>query len=91
MCKSKSVHQVDDTDEYSSSDYEIVPSITMDDDLEIVNAVMSSKDIHAKLMIHDNPVVFQVDGGASINILPMKYLQNESIETTSKKTPNVEW
>ena len=85
MCKSKSVYQVDDTDEYSSSDYEIVPSITMDDDLEIVNAVMSSKDIHAKMMIHDNPVVFQVDSGASINILPMKYLQHESIETTSKK------
>ena len=46
---------------------------------------MSSKDIHAKMMIHDNPVVFQVDSGASINILPIKCLQHESIETTSKK------
>ena len=58
MCKSKSVHQVDDTDEYSSSGNEIVLSITMDDVLDIVNTVVSSKDIHAKMMIHDNPAVF---------------------------------
>ena len=85
MCKSKSVHQVDGNDEYSSSDFETVPSITMDDNLETVNAVVSSKDVHAKMLIHGNPVVFQVDSGASINILPKKYLQNESIEMTTKK------
>ena len=43
MCRSKSARQVDTNDEYTSADYEIVPPITMDDDLEIVNAVVSSK------------------------------------------------
>ena len=30
-------------------------------------------------------MVFQIDSGASINILPRKYLQNEGIQSTSKK------
>ena len=37
------------------------------------------------MIVNKRPVVFQIDSGASMNILPRKYLQNEEIQNTTKK------
>lgn len=69
-----------------SSDYDQVPCITTaDEELESVNAVGSSTHVHAKMIVHDEAVIFQVDSGTSINILPRKHLRDEVMEETKKK------
>ena len=91
MCKSnQKVHQVESDefdDEYDDDDddYESVPYITTDETTEFVYSLSASKDINVKMIVNKRPVVFQIDSGASINILPRKYLQNEEIQNTTKK------
>ena len=84
--KSKSVYQVTQTHDDSRSDLDCeAERIIMIEVEDSVNKINSGKDIFAKLSVHHTPVVFQVDSGASTNILPKKFLQNEEIKP-SKKT-----
>ena len=76
---------VDEEYDDDDDDYESVPYITTDETTEFVYSLSASKDINAKMIVNKRPVVFQIDSGASINILPRKYLQNEEIQNTTKK------
>ena len=90
MCNSnQKVHQVesDESDEEydDDDDYESVPYITTNETTEFVYSLGASKDINAKMIVNKRPVVFQIDHGASINILARKYLHNEGIQSTANK------
>ena len=89
-CKSrKAVHQLQsntdsDTDS-SCSEAERVIAIST---TETVNATSTSskakKEVHAKMTVHRQPVTFQVDCGATTNIIPARYLKNEQLSHTTK-------
>ena len=65
--KSKKVHQV----RYSDSSSEA------DDWVSVVNAVSKdNRQLKCKLVLGSQPVVFQVDTGATINVLPQKFAKN---------------
>ena len=55
--------------------------------VETVGQIITSKNkksIFAEMEIGANPVRFQVDCGATVNILPKKYVGSNKIEKTSK-------
>ena len=56
---------------------------------EAVNGVDDSnrpaaEPIYAEMLLNGNPVKFHVDCGASVNVLPMKYVNKEALEPTNK-------
>jgi len=53
---------------------------TVEDQTEVVNAVSAAKEVIARMTVNNTPVVFQVDSGASVNILPRSYLRGKAIE-----------
>jgi len=87
-CRARTVHLVN----HDSSDSEverIVNITTQPDEEENVNiAGESKKDIHATMIIHGQAVTVQIDCGATTSIMPMKYLSNETIQTTKKGDRN---
>ena len=78
----KSVNAVTNDDEYSDdSEVELIQTV------ETVGQIITSKNkksIFAEMEIGANPVRFQVDCGATVNILPKKYVGSNKIEKTSK-------
>ena len=91
MCNSnQKIHQVEsdesneEYDDDDDDDYESVPYITTHETTEFVCSLTASKGINAKMIVNKRKVVFQIDRGASINILLRKYLHNEGIEITAE-------
>ena len=78
----KSVNAVTNDDEYSDdNEVELIQTV------ETVGQIITSKNkksIFAEMEIGANPVRFQVDCGATVNILPKKYVGSNKIEKTSK-------
>ncbi|XP_038055804.1 uncharacterized protein K02A2.6-like [Patiria miniata] len=68
VCKNHRVHAVDE-DGYTSSSGESVSCVTTD-----INSVTDdSKPVYCTMEIKGEPVKFQVDCGATINLIPKKY------------------
>ena len=78
----KSVNAVTNDDETSDdSEVELIQTV------ETVGQIVTSKNkksIFAEMEIGANPVRFQVDCGATVNIPPKKYVGSNKIEKTSK-------
>eukprot|EP00057_Strongylocentrotus_purpuratus_P007672 XP_011662146.1 PREDICTED: uncharacterized protein K02A2.6-like [Strongylocentrotus purpuratus] len=76
-CNTKSIRTVDyEESEYSETDSE-VESVNC---VEVVNATSSNstkKPLYAEMMIDDNPVKFQIDSGATVNVIPKKYVKSK--------------
>lgn len=74
----------DRNDELSSgSDYEIVDSVSSTGDIENVCGV-ANKLIKAEMLVDKKPVTFQLDSGASINLLNRKHIGKEKIQPSTK-------
>ena len=84
LCKNKKIHQLD-AQESDSDDYYSIHTVTLSDN---VNAVSnkSQGQIFATMLIDMKPVKFQVDSGASCNVIPV-HLLDESYKL--KKTSQV--
>ena len=73
-------HQVEDRSDDETSETEFLYSITMKPETsETINGVTApeSKEIYANMLIDDKHVKFHVDCGATVNILPKKYVNTE--------------
>lgn len=60
--------------------------------LESISAIDSqnkAKQIYAEMIIKGKPVAFHVDCGATVNVIPAKYLEREEIRPMERVT-NVE-
>ena len=71
------------TDVYSSdSDY--IDTVTIKP--ETISAVGQSqpKEIYAKMLVRREPVRFHVDCGATVNVMPLKYISEEEIQLTDR-------
>ena len=75
-------NQVKEAD--SSSDSEYIDSVTVKPDK--INSInqQPAKEVYAKMLVKGNPIKFHVDCGATVNVLPMKYLAGENIEPTDR-------
>ena len=68
----------------SSSDSEYIDSVTVKPDKISSISQQPSKEVYAKMTVRGNPIKFHVDCGATVNVLPMKYLAGENIEPTKR-------
>ena len=70
----------------SSSEAEYIDSITVKN--EPVNAIQNNgdivKEIYAEMLIDDQSINFHIDCGATVNVLPKKYLKTRELQPTSK-------
>ena len=72
-------------DDSSESDTEYVLGVSVEqEDFEIIAAVSDSSEINAEMLIDGKPVKFQIDSGASTNVIPVKYVDGEILPTTVK-------
>ena len=71
MCTKKKVYQVDT---YESDDY-FAYTVTLHDEINTVSNKAEGQ-IFATMMVDGKPVQFQVDSGASCNIVPARLLHN---------------
>ena len=71
MCQKQRIHKVDDDDDssHTESSTEFIDTVTL-----TVNSVQPRHDVFAVMEINDKTINFQVDSGASVNILPAKHL-----------------
>ena len=73
-----------------------VNAIESDEDLEEISVVrvqaMKGKAVFAEMLVQRKPVRFQIDCGASANILPSKYVEDVDLESCSQSPViSVEW
>ena len=93
MCLNKQqVHSVIDNERKNnndeSDDAEFLAYVQTSDDKEVVYGISEGfpKSIHSRFIVNHKEVKFQVDCGASVNILPRKFLSmNDKITPTSKR------
>ena len=91
VCKrtDRYIHGVSESQTSDESDIEFLAGIFIEStEVKSVNAIEShtgyDKEIYAEMWVNEDKIRFQVDCGASINILPEKYVRNQKIEKTSK-------
>ena len=51
---------------------------------EIIAAFSDSPEIHAEMIVDAKPVTFQIDSGASTNVIPARYVHGEILPTPVK-------
>ena len=51
--------------------------------IETVNSV-SEQEIYAQMLINEKPVQFHIDCGATVNVLPSKYVNKDNIHPTKR-------
>jgi hypothetical protein len=77
----KKVHSVQDEYLSDSGDSEIIGCVS-----SVNNVKSSEKQIFAKFLIDEKTVKFQIDCGASVNILPKKFIGERGVQNCSTKT-----
>ena len=73
--KSKNVHRVEEEENVDSDGAEWINNVS-------TNPVDQAKQIKCKILVNSHLVDFQIDTGSSVNILPIKYVENEDILST---------
>ena len=69
----------------SDSDFETVDSVRMKDDMDqLVCGVGNKNLIKAEMLVAQKPVVFQLDSGASVNLISAKYVDAATIKPSRK-------
>ena len=80
------MHQVEycsETDEFEEDEYSDVESLSIE--VEEVNAVNNSN-VFCEMLIGDKPVTFQIDSGATTNIIPEIYVNDLTEINNCSKT-----
>ena len=66
------------------SDIEFLAGVALDSKVSDVHAVGFAKEIYAEMLIDNKKVNFQIDCGASINIIAAKHAEGHKIKSTTK-------
>jgi transposase InsO family protein len=78
-CYKKKVHNVlSDYESDDSSDFENVYAVGH-------NNPRDKKEVYAKMLLNNEMVRFQIDCGATVNLLPKKYIRGKALRPTTKK------
>lgn len=76
-------HAIDDEDADSDSDY--MGCVTVEQAINEVTGSQTAEPIYAEMIVNGDPIKFHVDCGASVSVLPSKFLKSESLKSTKKK------
>ena len=85
--KSREVHRISQMPKEPSSDesdVEFLAGVALETKESDVHAVGFAKEIIAEMLVDNKKVNFQIDCGASINIIPAKHAQGHEIKSTTK-------
>ena len=85
--KSLEVHGISEMPEEPSSEesnIEFLAGVALDSKVSDVHAVGFAKEIYAEMLIDNKKVNFQIDCGASINIIAAKHAEGHKIKSTTK-------
>ena len=82
VCNStkSSVHQIQENADSDSDDYYNIYSVDLKNSESVIHQASQNK-VFATLTVNDQYVKFQVDSGATCNILPQKYLSTKNVIT----------
>lgn len=81
MTEQERKHEDDDDDEF---EYMYITSVTfVQANVYSVNSLFANE-IYAELIIAKQKIKFQIDCGATINILPERYVKDHNLKLTSK-------
>ena len=85
MCKTRvKAHRANEMSGSESSETEFLYTVTEKPGTEeVVNAVMD-REIYANMLIDNKPVKFHIDCGATVNVLPSKYVNIANIKPTKR-------
>jgi len=90
VCKKSKSHEVHGISEIpveplsKESDIEFLAGVVLDSKESDVHAVRFAKEIYAKMLIDNKKVNFQIDCGASINVISAKHAEGHKIGSTTK-------
>ena len=83
QCKSKvKTHQVGEGLSDTESSEEYLFSVTTPETTDNVNAI-SEREIYAQMLINEKPIKFHIDCGATVNVLPIKYVNSKDIKPSN--------
>ena len=83
VAKKKKCSTANAVTEVESSDSDYIDTVLLKP--ETINVVtQESKEIYAQMLIKDRPVRFHVDCGATINVLPIKFITDEVVTPTDR-------
>ena len=68
----------------SNSDSEYIDSVTVKPEKIRSIGQQQSTEVYAKMLVRGQPIRFHVDCGATVNVLPIKYLTEEKIIPTDR-------
>ena len=87
MCRKEKAHQVCDQTDDDASDVEFMYTVTIKPEtLETVSAITetNNKEIYANMLIDRKRVRFHIDCGATVNVIPRKYITAKEITPTER-------
>ena len=82
-------HDNKDTENDDDNDIENVTNVTLVHDsihsVSVTNSSPFASAIYAELHISNQPITFQIDCGATINVMPERYVQGCDLKPTGKR------
>ena len=78
-------HAVCDDESDVDSDLDYMGCVTVKEEINEVTGSQTTEPIYAEMIVNGNPIKFHVDCGASVSVLPSKFLKNETLKPTKKK------
>ena len=80
------MHAVREEYEQTSSESDFIDCVTLAQ-ADAINAVEQrgdAKEINAEMILGGRPVCFHIDCGATVKVLPAKYVESKGIKSTKK-------
>ena len=80
------MHAVREEYEQTSSESDFIGCVTLaqPDSINTVEQCGDAKEIYAEMILEGQPVRFHIDCGATVNVLPAKYVESKEIKPTKK-------
>lgn len=82
-CSKNRIHLVKDSETEYSSDCSSIASVTATANENVNSVNNESGPIFCEMLVDDSPIKFQIDCGATVNILPKKYVNGHRIRNES--------
>ena len=71
-------------EEDKTSEEEFLYCVTSKPEMTATVNSVSEREIYAQMLINEKPIKFHIDYGATVNVLPSKYVNKEDIQPTKR-------
>ena len=84
QCEAREKAHNVEVEEDETSEEEFLYCVTTNTEMTgTVNSV-TEREIHAQMLINEKPVKFHIDCGATVNVIPSKYVNRQDIQPTKR-------